>query len=264
MKSLFFGDPSEPLINSIRASATYDLVVEQLRRAIFLGRFIPGDKLPPERELASQMLVSRTTIREALRVLEGEGLITVKRGAAGGLTVLGQGRLRPAEIEVYLESQHELIDSVFEFRVANECLAASLAATRRTKKHLDRMSKALQIMADLCSTPQTRAVTENIAMFLSRDSEFHLAIAEASSNKFLMAAIEESRAAMFLPIGKVFTRLEDNANDHHEAIYQAIKDRNPELAAQTMRLHIEATRASLHNLLPKSRRTRKKQISVPA
>ena len=58
-------------INSVRPVAAYELVVEQVKRAIFLGRFVPGDKLPPERELAAQMLVSRTTIREAMRVLEG-------------------------------------------------------------------------------------------------------------------------------------------------------------------------------------------------
>jgi GntR family transcriptional regulator, transcriptional repressor for pyruvate dehydrogenase complex len=181
-----------------------------------------------------------------------------RRGAAGGLIVLGQGHLKVAEIEAYMESQRDLIDNIFEFRIANETIAASLAATRRTNKHLGRLSRALETMKELCATPTTRSVTANVALFQSRDSEFHLAIAEASSNEFLMGAVEESRAAMFLPIGKVFTHLEDSANKHHEAIYQAIKDQRPELAAQTMRKHIESTRASLHGLLPKTRRPKKK------
>ncbi|RUP09919.1 GntR family transcriptional regulator [Hyphomicrobium sp.] len=244
--------PGDPAIGSIRAAATYELVVEQLRKAIFLGRFMPGDKLPPERDLAQQMLVSRTTIREAIRVLEGEGLLVVKRGAAGGLVVLGQNRLKPAEIEVYMETQRGLLDSLFEYRLANECAAASLAAKRREKKHLKLLKKALVEMDTLCASREARAHTANISRFFACDSEFHLAIAQASQNHYLLEAVEKSRAAMFLPVGKVFNRLEDRANDHHQGIYQAIEDQNADLAAQRMKMHIEATRASLYDLMPKA------------
>jgi DNA-binding FadR family transcriptional regulator len=252
--SEFSGDPA---IGSIRATATYELVVEQLRKAIFLGRFMPGDKLPPERDLAKQMLVSRTTIREAIRVLEGEGLVAVKRGAAGGLVVLGQDRLNPTQIEAYMETQRGLLDSLFEYRLANECAAAALAARRRDKKHLARLRRALTEMDTLCANKESRANLANIAKFFSCDSEFHLAIAEAALNHYLLGAVEQSRAGMFLPVGKVFNRLEDRANDHHQGIYQAIEQQNPDLAAQRMKMHIEATRASLYDLMPKAVRTKK-------
>lgn len=248
---------NEPAIRSIRATATYELVVEQLRKAIFLGRFMPGDKLPPERDLTKQMLVSRTTIREAIRVLEGEGLVAVKRGAAGGLVVLPQDRLSPSHIEAYMETQRELLDALFEYRLANECAAAALAAKRREKKHLVRLRRALAEMDALCANRESRANTANIARFFSCDSEFHLVIAEAAMNHFLLNAVEQSRAGMFLPVGKVFNRLEDRANDHHQGIYQAIDQQNPELAAQRMKMHIEATRASLYDLMPKSIRSKK-------
>lgn len=244
-------------IGSIRSTATYELVVEQLRKAIFLGRFMPGEKLPPERDLAKQLLVSRTTIREAIRVLEGEGLVAVRRGAAGGLVVLDQHRLKKAEIEVYMEAQRALLDSLFEFRIANECAAASLAAMRREPKHLARMRKALVEMDTLCATEESRANTANIARFFACDSEFHLAIAEASMNHFLLEAVEQSRAAMFLPVGKVFLKLEDRANDHHRGIFQAIESQNCKLASQRMRMHIEATRASLYNMMPKAAKPKK-------
>lgn len=256
-------NPSAPVkqpdhsIGSIRATASYELVVEQLRKAIFLGRFMPGDKLPPERDLATQMLVSRTTIREAIRVLEGEGLLAVKRGAAGGLIVLGQNRLNNAEIEAYMETQRGLLDSLFEYRLANECAAASLAAVRRDKKHLARLRSALTEMDALCANKESRANISNIARFFACDSEFHLAIAEASMNHFLFEAVEQSRAAMFLPVGKVFNRLEDRANDHHQGIYAAIESQNSELAAQRMKMHIEATRVSLYNLMPKPAKSKK-------
>ncbi|WLS10571.1 FCD domain-containing protein (plasmid) [Shinella sumterensis] len=244
-------------IGSIRAAATYELVVEQMRKAIFLGRFMPGDKLPPERELSLQMQVSRTTIREAIRVLEGEGLVSSKRGAGGGLTVLQQHKLNKAEVELYIENQLHQLDSLFEFRIANEVAAARLAATRRTKAHLARLKKAIEAMELLCETEKSRSIVANISRFSAWDSEFHLVIAEASNNQFLLKAVEDSRAGMFLPVGKVFSRLEDRANDHHQEILQAIEKQDSDLAAQRMRLHIEATWESLKDLLPKSRKGRR-------
>lgn len=238
------------VINSIRPVAAYELVVEQVKRAIFLGRFVPGDKLPPERELAAQMLVSRTTIREAMRVLEGEGLIEVKRGATGGLVVKAQSGLQPGEIETYMETQREMLDMIYEYRIANECMAARLAATRRTKDQLRRMAAAMKAMGQLCETPELRSMVANIARFRALDSEFHLAVAEASGNRLLTRAVEDARTAMFLPIGKVFKKLEDSANEHHEAIYSAISDGDPDRAAEAMRRHIVTTRESLENLMP--------------
>lgn len=247
-------DVEMPLIGSVRATATYELVVEQVRRAIYLGRFLPGDKLPPERDLASQMGVSRTTIREAVRVLEGEGLVTVRRGATGGLIVLGQAKLTPGQVKSYMEAQRGLLDSVFEFRLANECAAASLAATRRTETHLKRLGRALEEMDRLGATAEARERTGNIARFSAWDSEFHLGIAQASLNPFLVKAVEDARAAMFLPIGRVFTRLEDHANEHHAAIFEAVRDRDATAAAAHMQAHIEATRRALHGLLPKAKK----------
>jgi len=241
-------------IGSVRATATYELVVEQIRRAIFLGRFLPGDKLPAERDLASQMVVSRTTIREAIRVLEGEGLVTVKRGAAGGLVVLEQGRPSRADIEAYMAGQGDWIDHVLDYRIANECAAAGLAASRRTDRHLARLAAALAEMTAICATPEARALTANVGRFFAFDADFHLTIGQASMNPFLSRAVEDTRAAMYLPIGKVFVDVEASANDQHAAILSAIADRDAAAAASWMRTHIEETRAGLHRLLPRPRR----------
>jgi GntR family transcriptional repressor for pyruvate dehydrogenase complex len=248
-------DAAGAAIGSVRATATYELVVEQIRRAIFLGRFLPGDKLPAERDLASQMVVSRTTIREAIRVLEGEGLVTVKRGAAGGLVVLEQGRPSRADIEAYMAGQGDRIDHILDYRIANECAAAALAASRRTDRHLARLAAALVEMTAICATPEARALTANVGRFLALDAEFHLTIGQASMNPFLSQAVEDTRAAMYMPIGKVFADVEANANDQHAAILAAIADRDAAAAASWMKTHIEETRAGLHRLLPRPRRT---------
>jgi GntR family transcriptional repressor for pyruvate dehydrogenase complex len=68
-------------ITPIEHSSVYELVVEQLRRAIHIGTYLPGDKLPPERELAQRLEVSRASVREAVRMLEGEGYVETRRGA---------------------------------------------------------------------------------------------------------------------------------------------------------------------------------------
>lgn len=240
------------VIGSIRPAATYELVVEQVKRAIFLGRFMPGDKLPAERDLAAQMMVSRTTIREAMRVLEGEGLIQVKRGMMGGLIVKAQNELQPHEIQSYMETRRAQLDHIFEYRIANECMATRLAATRRTEEQLDRLESMLKAMGRLCETPEMRAITPNIARFRALDSEFHLLLAEASGNPFLFRAVEDARTEMFLPIGKVFKRLEDTANEHHEAIFSAVQSKDPDRAAEAMRQHILTSRESLEALMPQN------------
>lgn len=237
-------------INSIRPVSTYELVVEQVKRAIFLGRFVPGDKLPPERELAAQLNVSRTTIREAMRVLEGERLIQVKRGATGGLIVKALNGLQRNEVEIYMETQREVLDMIYEYRIANECMAVRLAATRRTEEQLSRMALAMEAMEHLCATPKMRTTVANIARFRALDSEFHIAVAEASGNRLIMRAVEDMRAAMFLPIGKVFKEIEETANVHHAEVYKAIKDGAPDCAVEAMRQHIVATRESLERLMP--------------
>ncbi|MBV8144951.1 MAG: winged helix-turn-helix transcriptional regulator, partial [Gammaproteobacteria bacterium] len=72
-------------LEPIKAVATYELVTNQIQRAVHLGLLVPGDRLPAERALAQQLGVARMTVREAIRVLAHEGLITVRRGAHGGM-----------------------------------------------------------------------------------------------------------------------------------------------------------------------------------
>ena len=109
----------------------YELVLEQLRRSLDQGHFAPGDKLPPERDLARQLGVSRTTLREAVRVLEGEGAVEVRRGSTGGI-VVRQRIQRPAQRRARMREFDEIID----FRLAVEPMAARLAAERRTKAEI--------------------------------------------------------------------------------------------------------------------------------
>ena len=102
----------------VEPAAAHALVVEQLRRAVHIGSYVPGDRLPSERALAEQLGVSRATVREAIRVLREEGYVESRRGARGGLVVLDQGqneeRMRPV-VRARLAEFREAV-SRLEFR----------------------------------------------------------------------------------------------------------------------------------------------------
>src|SRR5579862_3253567 len=125
-------------ITPIEHASVYELVVEQLRGAIHMGTYAPGEKLPTERELAQRLQVSRLSVREAVRVLEGEGYVETRRGATGGIVVLDRG-IEEQRIGPYIREMLPQIVEIFEFRSAVEPEAARLAALRRTDEQLARL-----------------------------------------------------------------------------------------------------------------------------
>jgi GntR family transcriptional regulator, transcriptional repressor for pyruvate dehydrogenase complex len=225
-------------IEPIDFAAAYEVVTERIRRAIHIGSYLPGDKLPPERTLAQQLGVSRTTVREAIRVLEGEGYVISKRGASGGILVLDQAeneeRIRPLLTEKLPE-----IEELFDYRVAVEGAAARLAADRRTDEDLAILRDAYEVMR---SDRETRR-------FRAADNAFHLAIADAARNRLMRQAIEDARAAMWVPIDRLITQVFTNANRHHKHILDAIADRDPDAAQKAVVEHLEGARRDLRRSL---------------
>ncbi|MEE9300289.1 MAG: FadR/GntR family transcriptional regulator [Alphaproteobacteria bacterium] len=232
----------------ITASAAYELVAEHIRRAIQLSRFVPGDKLPPERELARQLNVSRATLREAIRMLSAEGLVEIRRGATGGVIVCAQELDNERLRELALKREDE-IQNILSYRMANETAAARLAAMRRSEEDLKELYALLQRLNALTATREDLFNQDNVTRFMAADSSFHIALARASDNPYFVKAVEEIRAALFLPLGKVFVRLEATANDHHEAIYTAIERQDPEAAAAAMTAHIELSSQEMRRIL---------------
>jgi GntR family transcriptional repressor for pyruvate dehydrogenase complex len=234
---------AQAVIDPVRPTSACELAVEQLRRAIHLGRFVAGDKLPPERALARQLRVSRTTVRDAVKILETDGLVQSKRGAAGGLSVLAQrAGCGPSPAERLKE-----IEAIYDYRLAIECAAARLAAARRRKPDLAALGRQVGLMGELAAS-DGRA-PDTVSRFMAADSEFHLSIARAARNDYLLAAIEEARAAMFRPIGAVFRRLADNANAYHEALHAAIAAGDAGAAEAAMAAHLTAGREDVERLV---------------
>ena len=242
------------IIDPVRPTSACELVVEQLRRAIHLGRFLAGDKLPPERELAKQLGVSRTTVREAVKVLEGEGLVRSKRGAAGGLSVLDQ-KTSASHLRKSHNDRLEAIAAIYDYRLAIECAAARLASARRDDNDLAELAAQLRRMGELSVLGQEADESQALAavsQFMAVDSEFHLGIARAAHNPYLLAAIEEARAAMFSPVGAVFRRLAVKSNAYHEAIFAALEAGDGAAAERAMAAHLKVSREGLEGLAQRS------------
>jgi DNA-binding FadR family transcriptional regulator len=224
-------------IEPIDFAAAYEVVTERIRRAIHIGSYLPGDKLPPERTLAQQLGVSRTTVREAIRVLEGEGYVVSRRGASGGIIVLDQAeneeRIRPLLAEKLPE-----IEEGFDYRIAVEGAAARLAADRRTDEDLAILQQAYDVMHADRETQRFRA----------GDNAFHLAIADAARNRFMRQAIENVRAMTWVPLDRVISQVFTSAHEHHAQILQAIEDGDPDAAERAAVAHIQRAQLDLHRV----------------
>jgi DNA-binding FadR family transcriptional regulator len=239
-------------MGTIRAPASYELVLDQIRRAIQIGRFPAGERLPSERELADQLGVSRTTVREAMRVLQGERLIETRRGRNGGAIVIAP-ETTPAERRRVVSRRLAELENVFDYRLAIEPAASRIAAERRTKADIAALRELVTALGEL-ATASDRDSPSPVARFFATDAEFHDRIAETTRNPLLLQAVGDARAAMFLPVGGVFIELHPDANRGHEDIFAAIEAGAATAAQTAMRQHIELTWQALREMARPSRR----------
>ena len=153
------------------------MVAAQLRRQIVLGELKEGDQLPPESVLMEEFGVSRPTLREAFRILEAEGAITVRRGVRGGARVqVPDITVAARQIGLLLQYRGALLSDVYEVRAVLEPGAARMAAKRRTSADLARLQEALD---------RHRESLEDPAAAIAADADFHRLIVELSGNETL-------------------------------------------------------------------------------
>lgn len=216
----------------------YELVAEQILQLIAELELRPGDRMPTENELAARLGSSRTVVREAVKILSAIGRIRAQKGR--GLYVsddegmLGSSRwggfFHPTDLDhVYM---------LFEFRRVQETAASRLAATRATPAEL----RAIEAAAETCRHGH---LTGQAALFNRGDDDFHLGIATASHNNFLIASVREARRLQYQSTtiglhGTVGGHAAE-ATEEHVAIFQAIRDGDPEAAAQATAIHLDNT-----------------------
>lgn len=225
--------PRELMFKPVRIARASDEVVQQVKALIFEGRLAPGDQLPSEKELAEQFGLSRVTVRDALRVLESQGLIAVKVGARGGAFVAPPSTQPVSDsLATMLRLQRATLGELIEARLVVETRVAALAAKRATPADIAAMEQAV------ASARAGR--TAGDPYFMPHSVAFHLALAEASKNQVLLSTVSSFRTlfhealAALLPADDMAGR----AIADHQRILEAIKARDGTRAQQLMHEHL--------------------------
>jgi GntR family transcriptional regulator, transcriptional repressor for pyruvate dehydrogenase complex len=223
--------PARPRLVSLRPverPRLYEQLVERLLALVRELRLVPGDRFPPERELAASLDVSRATLRQALVALEVQGVVEVRHGNGA---ILRAAPPDDAVLDAFRAHARRLPD-VIDARMALEVRIAELAALRRTVEDLAEIDAALALM---------REQIEQGERGLEGDERFHAAVTRAAHSDLLadlMTAIavpiSESRVQSLSQHGRPPRSLRG-----HQQIAQAIRAGDPRAAMRTMRAHIE-------------------------
>jgi DNA-binding FadR family transcriptional regulator len=214
----------------------YRQIADQVRSLIAAGEFQPGSRLPAERELATQLGVSRPSVREALIALEVEGWVEVRVGS--GVYVLPHAARNgsAAQVPAAEWGPFELLGA----RRVIEGEIAALAATHAKRKDVQNLRQAIDAM---------RSDVERGVAPLEADGAFHAAVAQASGNAVLLETVQTYWDARH---GRLFARLGGHferdsvwrlALAEHEAVLAAIKVRDPDGARAAMQQHMDRTNA---------------------
>jgi DNA-binding FadR family transcriptional regulator len=163
--------------SAIRVPKAGEMVALHLRRQIVLGELKEGDQLPPEGALMEQFGVSRPTLREAFRILEAEGAISVRRGVRGGARVqVPSVGIAARYVGLLLQHRGTLLSDVYDVRTILEPAAVRVAARRRTSADLTRLQEALD---------RQRASADDPGGSFAADAEFHQLVVEISGSETL-------------------------------------------------------------------------------
>lgn len=224
-------------LGPVRKTKVYAEVAAQIQRLIGEGRLKPGDKLPPERELAEIFGVSRSSVRDAIRVLEMQGLVEPRPGDGTLVRKVPIDRLvRP--FAHALSANKDLAADLFDMRKMLEPPLARAAAFRATDEDVRALEQIVARQAG-------RVAAGEIA--IEDDNAFHYRIATAAKNQvvlrtmdILMELLSDTRVRSLQAPGRAEKSLEG-----HRRILDAIRRRDPEAAAVRMRRHIEEIEGTL-------------------
>jgi GntR family transcriptional repressor for pyruvate dehydrogenase complex len=213
-----------PVAAQTRAS---DIAERYLRSLIFSGQLAPGDRLPPERELAAQLGISRITLRVALRSLEAVGFLVIKLGSKGGSRVNDAASIT-LHWEEWMQTHRDQLSEMLEFRRLVETTIASLAAERRTSKDLK--------MLEAAGGPRDEKTPPLVRWHVG----FHDALAIAAHNRYLEQSMVAIRGELFVPVEWVLSEPRiGEVETVHDRILEAVRAGDPVKAAEEMGAHLD-------------------------
>ncbi|MGD6843706.1 FadR/GntR family transcriptional regulator [Bacillus infantis] len=218
----------------------YETIIDHLQHILFSGAFQPGDRLPTERELAARFKASRTSVREALRQLEAQGLLEIRQGSGSYLKASTEAR--PESVSFTIENEKtKLVYEMLELRRALEVECAGLAAQRAGSLDLEPIRQALLLMES----------TDDAELGIKADVDFHFAIVNAARNSIFAKLFETVSGHMNDTIRATRkerlldpSRRQDTIEEHKE-IFLAIALGHVQDARLSMEKHISQIRREL-------------------
>ena len=210
-------------------------IVEKIGNEILSNNILPGEKLPTEMSLSGSFGVSRASIREALQILSAQGLITVKKGVGAFVTDISSEHVNMAMQRFFARRfDNQWAVDIIMVRQLIEPPCARLAALHATTTDIDNLEKILLQFID-CDEG-------NYQKWGDLDELFHLKISELSGNPvipLLMDPIFTLMPLMRANVYKIIDKAHSSASDYHARIFNAIKNKNPELAHDLMMKHLK-------------------------
>jgi len=225
------------LFRAARQNRIFQDVVEQIQEAIIDGQLKVGDRLPPERDLKEMLQTSRSTLREALRVLEQKGLIEIKLGMGGGAVVKKVTSDLVAEsLDLLIRSNQVSLQHIAEFRERVEGDVVRLATSRLTKADIDTLEKLLDVSRQCLA----RGV-DGVPDFLSADQHIHQYFAKITGNPIYISLFKTMhnniRRYFDELLFKEESEMRENLQDL-ESVVAAMKKGDADTACRIVRTHV--------------------------
>ena len=221
-------------VKTIRRTSIPEQIIHEIKVLIDSGHLKPGSRLPPERELAQKLGVSRPSVREALGALSLLGVVENRSGAG---TFLSDGKIQwpnePFQI-LFCINKNSLLE-IFEARSALEGKAASLAAQRRSQDDLNVMEETLKGM---------RENLDNATEYNRYENDFHLSVIDASGNQVIALLMQKLYALLkdakeqFNEMGNPIEAYRSQDLKNHEIIYECIKAGNTDESSKAIIEHL--------------------------
>jgi GntR family transcriptional regulator, transcriptional repressor for pyruvate dehydrogenase complex len=231
------------VLQQVTQPRAHEYVAEQIRRVILLRAVAPGGRLPYEQELATALGVSRSTITHALRLLEHEGLVEVRRGRGGGVFCVGvNADGGDPEVIAALRAERATIEAAAELRAVIEPAIARMAAERAAPEQLEELAEL---------NAEMRRAEGDDHRFMRADTRFHLVLAEAAASPMLADAVERSRLALAQALEALpeSAAWHDRSVEQHARVLTALEARDAARAGAAMARHVEDTHRALALML---------------
>jgi GntR family transcriptional repressor for pyruvate dehydrogenase complex len=217
-----------------RQKRTYEEISSRLQTLVENDGLKPGDRLPPERQLAIMFGVSRNSVREAIKSLEQHGMLVSRPGAGTFVAASGKGNLALALEDAFARERHRL-DDIFELRLLLEPQIAHLAAQRISLSELKELQKLIE--------EYEKNLQDGLPVFFL-DQAFHDTIAAATGNQSIMLLMEQMHDLIGESRDDVLQSPARNANSLHDhiKILSALSEHDPDRARNAMTEHLAHTR----------------------